>query len=663
MKNILLLVMGTTALLSAMPAIPLLVKDPYLNVWQMADNLCDDWARHWTGGIKAIAGMIRIDGKPYKFMGLVGQYPQAEVLPQSSIEVYPTRTKIAFQNQSIGLELTFLTPALPNDYKLLSLPITYIVASVRSIDGASHSVQLYFDISAEWAGGDPSRKAMWSSERVKAKEGDVISFKIQAANQNILQEVNDYADWGFATWCTGEATNWEAGADSKVRTAFLEGKELANDMDWEQPRAINDRWPVFAFSFDLGKVTSNPQSRRLFIGYIREPATSFAGNVCLPVWKSYLNDWRELVRFVWDDFPSITSACEAFDKELLDRARKVGGDDYAFLISLVHRQVLASCDLVYTKEGRFLFMKEISSGSFIQTVDVIFPASPFFLVLNPELLEMLMEPVFLVSESKDWKEPFAPHDLGHYPLAERQSYGAPMPIEESGNMLLMTAAYIRYAGDLALARKHFDLLHNWADYLAEKGLEPEEQLSTDDFTGPSALNVNLAAKAIAGVAAFSNICDALGMKDLARQYRDRAEAMLAIWLKRADAKTHLGRIYDEPDTWSLKYNIFYAKLAGVDIFPKEIVEREIDFYLGKLNKYGVPLDERFSYTKGDWLAWVAFMSEDEEKREKIFQKLVAFAKETPDKVPFTDWYDTQTGKAVGFRARAVLGAIYGLLAE
>lgn len=658
-RNIILFASSCTILLGAIPSIPLLVKDPYVNVWQMADTLYNDWARHWTGGIKAIAGMVRIDGKPYKFMGLVGQYPEVEVLPQTSIEVYPTRTKITFQNNDIRLELTFLTPALPRDYKLLSLPISYIIATVRSQDRAPHSVQLYFDISAEWASGDPSRKAIWNIEKLKAKEGEILSYRIQSAGQNVLQEINDYADWGVAVWCTGEATSWEAGADDKVRKAFIQGKELAKEMDWEQPRAINDRWPVFAFSFDLGNVKSTPQSRRLVIGYIREPAIVFIGNICLPLWRRYFNNWQDLLTFAWDNFSSINYACEFFDEELQEKARRAGGEDYAFLISLVHRQVLASCELVYTKQGDFLFMKEISSGSFIQTVDVVFPASPFFLALNPELLRMSLEPVLLASEKR--KEPFAPHDLGRYPIAQEQSYGAPMPIEETGNMLLMIAGYIKSSGDLSLAEKHFDLLHRWADYLSEKGLEPENQLCTDDFTGPSALNVNLSAKAIAGIASFSHICDALGKKELARQYMDRAKAMLNVWLRRAEAKTHLSRIYDEPSTWSLKYNIFYAKLVGVDIFPKEIIEREIDFYLSQLNKYGVPLDERFTYTKADWLSWIAFMSENKEKRNRILQTLVAFVRETPDKVPFTDWYDTQTGKAVGFRARPVLGALYGLM--
>jgi len=86
MKIILFLTLSAV-LLSASPAIPLIVKDPYLNVWQMSDNLCEDWARHWTGGIKAIAGMIKVDGKPYKFMGLAGQYPDIEVLPLKSVDI------------------------------------------------------------------------------------------------------------------------------------------------------------------------------------------------------------------------------------------------------------------------------------------------------------------------------------------------------------------------------------------------------------------------------------------------------------------------------------------------------------------------------------------------------------------------------------------------
>jgi hypothetical protein len=658
MKIILFLTLSAV-LLSASPAIPLIVKDPYLNVWQMSDNLCEDWAKHWTGGIKAIAGMIRVDGKPYKFMGLAGQYPDIEVLPLKSVDISPTKTTLVLGNNEITLELVFLTPALPDDLKLLSLPITYITASVKSVDGKTHDVQLYFDISGEWASGTPDKEIVWNLEKLAG--GSLVCFKIEQASSNILREVNDYADWGFPVWATADATSWEAGADSVVRPKFIKGGTLSKDIDWNQPRKINDRWPVFAFQFDVGKVGANPSTKNIIIGYIREIVASCSGHVFLALWKSYFRNWEEMLSFAWDNYKAIASACDSFDKKLMDRARKVGGDDYAYLLSLTYRQVLGACDLGFSGKDKFMFMKEISSGSFIQTVDVVFPASPFCLATNPELLKMQLEPILVVSESMNWKEKYAPHDLGRYPVAGVQSYGTPMPVEESGNMLLMVLAYTKYSKDRSLAKAHFEILQRWADYLVEKGLEPEEQLCTDDFTGPSALNVNLAAKAIAGVAAFSKLCDILGKKDLSEKYINKAKEMLGYWLKKADAGTHLSRIYGKNETWSLKYNILYTKLVGLNIFPQNVIEREVDFYISKLNKYGVPLDERFTYTKADWLSWVAFMSEDKGKREKILQTLMAFVKETPDKVPFTDWYDTQTGKVVGFRARPVLGALFALL--
>ncbi|MGC8842970.1 MAG: glutaminase domain-containing protein [bacterium] len=659
MKYLLLALILATPLLNASTAIPLVVKDPNLNVWLMADHPCDDWARHWTGGIKAIAGMARIDGKPFKFFGLAGQYPEVEILPLKSSQVNPTQTKLIFERDAVRLELTFLTPALPDDLKLLSLPITYLILSVKSVDGKPHNVQLYFDISGEWASGEQNKEIVWNLEELKG--GKLLCFRVKQVSQNILQEINDYADWGFPIWATGEASAWEAGADAAVRGKFLKGERLANDMDWNQPRKISDRWPVFAFLFDLGNVGTREETRKVIIGHIREETASFSNRLFLPLWRSYFRNWEEMLLFAWENFKNIKTACDSFDRNLIERARKAGGDDYANLLSLIHRQVLGACELAYSGNDRFMFMKEISSGSFIQTVDVVFPASPFFLATNPELLKMQLEPIFRASESEAWKEPFAPHDLGRYPVAGGQSYGAPMPIEESGNMLLMVLAYTNISKDLSLARAHFDILERWANYLSEKGLEPEEQLCTDDFTGPSALNVNLSAKAIGGVASFARLCKILGKNELSERYEGKAREMLDYWLKRAEASTHLSRIYGKNETWSLKYNLFYAKLAGLDLFPRQIVEREVDFYLSKLNKYGVPLDERFTYTKADWLSWVAFMSENKEKREKLLQALGLFVKETPDKVPFTDWYDTQTGKVVGFRARPVLGALYALL--
>src|SRR5271165_4603051 len=72
------------------PAVPLVTHDPYFSVWSMSNRLTDDWTKHWTGTINAMCGLVRIDGKPYRFMAP----SQLKVPPmkQLSVDVLPTRT-------------------------------------------------------------------------------------------------------------------------------------------------------------------------------------------------------------------------------------------------------------------------------------------------------------------------------------------------------------------------------------------------------------------------------------------------------------------------------------------------------------------------------------------------------------------------------------------
>jgi hypothetical protein len=645
------------------PAVPLVTHDPYFSCWSFSDHLTDDWPRHWTGAQFSLFGAIRVDQAFYRFLG--GAVFWEGTAHQLSLEVKPTRTIYQFECGPVLLRLTFTSTLLLDDLELLSRPVTYLGFEVKSLDGQSHDVRLYLDCSGEWVVNQPSQMVTW--ERSTSPRLD--SLNIFSTEQNLLKNSGDdrRIDWGRMVLSApkGSATMVAAEANAARETFALYGELPAQD--WERkPRPANS-WggAVLAALIPLGKVGGEEKSVHLLLGYDDEYAIEYFHQPLRAWWRRVPGaNISQAMDQADRDYDSIIRRCEEFDEHLTKEARRVGNEAYARLLGLAYRQAVAAHKLVASPDGRpFFLSKENNSNGCICTVDVTYPSAPLFLYYNPILLKGMLDPIFDYCRSDQWHFPFAAHDLGTYPLANGQVYGKnriedQMPVEECGNMIILTMAIVTVEQDSAYARRHWDLLTRWAEYLLDHGLDPENQLCTDDFAGHFAHNVNLSAKAIVALGCYGKMAAMLGEPEIAAQYQDAAGRFAQEWERMADNGDHYRLAFDQPGSWSQKYNLVWDKLLGLNLFDPQIAAKELAYYGKRINRYGLPLDQRRNYTKSDWILWCAAMTDNQETFDALVNPVYRYAQETSSRVPLSDWHDTINGRHIAFKARSVVGGYF-----
>ncbi|KAI0736168.1 hypothetical protein C8Q72DRAFT_241274 [Fomitopsis betulina] len=663
------------------PSIPLAVRSPYLSAWlpQSANTgtALTTWPQFWNGDTLGWSGFVKVDGLSYNFLGSPAvSNTTFKAATQNNITWTSTRSEFALTAGSVQLVVTFISPVETTSLVNLSMPFSYMAVTATPTDGQSHSVQIYSDISSEWVSGNNTQKVNWNT----TIGDDVIIHQAQLQEQILYEESGDRIQYGSVYFATtnSASTTFQTGEDTVIRAQFINNGTLLNTQDTNF-RAISDKWPSYGFAHDLGNITE-PGTVVFTIGHARDPVINYITNdgslqARCPLYLSQYSTIIDAITAFTNDYDYAQHRSDDLDFQIFQDASAITGN-YSDIVALSLRQTLGAIELTYTPGNTsevMAFVKEISSSQSISTTDVIYPAWPAFLYTNPAIGKALLLPLFEYQATGQYPNQWAAHDLGSaYPVAPGYPNGTDtlMPIEESGNMLIMTLSYTQKTEDLSLVTTYYNLLDQWAQYLVSNTLEPANQLASDAFAGSLANQTNLALKGIIGIKAMAEIAKLVGNSSAGSTYDSIASSYIDQWqtLGTTPDGKHLTLQYGNSSSWGIAYNLYADQLLGTNLVPSSVYDMQTQWYTSVLNSYGVPLDTRNTYTLSNWQAYAAALMTTTTAQTQIINYLHKYLASGLNSYPISDWYDTATGKAtcIGksckpFRARPSVGGHFALL--
>lgn len=626
-----------------LPAYPVATIDPHFSIWSKTDTLTESDTQYWYNLDKKIEGKVIVDGTAYTFLSK-GENP----LEQTGCDITPFTSEYFFKADGFNLSFKTWSPFLFDDFHIMSVPCAFFDVKITFEDADKHNVSVCFIANEQLCYGT---KAKMISKYTHKTDG-LAAVKMGCTQQEPLCDSGDeYSpDWGYISLCGGDCACTKDGISVTLKAECEKCADFTAVISYDDVYSIN-----------------------------------YFGQMLKGLWTEKFSNIEAAMSYCLQHHDELLSKIEAQDAKILSDAEPFG-ENYKKILCAAPRQVMAGHKLVRNEKGELLYLsKEHHSNGCINTVDVSYPAMPMYLLYAPELVKAMMTGIFYFANTHLWNVDFAPHDIGRYPLACGQVYALnlhehliphkisykniykkkstniympqfQMPVEECGNMLIMSYAYYKMTGDKEFITENFYTLSRWAKYLKNKGIILDTQLCTDDFAGHSKKNVNLAIKAIMGLACFSRISDEM---KLGNTFMDTAESFANELLSACCMKEdYLPFSVGKKDSWSLKYNLVWDILFGFGIFSEDLYKAESEKYRKELNAYGVPLDYRRDFTKTDWELWAACLDSTNENIDLFSGRIVSYLADTKDRNCFSDWVETKTPVQSGFDHRTVQGGLF-----
>ncbi|KAJ5739058.1 hypothetical protein N7533_011842 [Penicillium manginii] len=650
------------------PSYPLAVRNPYLSAWMPSDRVQQmpySEPQFWAGQELGWSVIVRVDGQAYSVMG-VPDLDEDEILPATVRRAEFTSTHSIFDLTagSVRLTLDFFSPVTPSNYLRQSLPFSYLTVKVSG-SYFGNNIQVYSDIDGRWTGRE-DRSVLDYEEH----DDGLLIHSLSVEDAAKYAEASDMALWGKAILASrpSESSSLSSltGDPKSVRAQFArEGDLSGQEFAWSYGS-------VAALAHDLGTVYGQ-ESVNFVVGYEREAAINYLGEEYTGYYRAEYPTTHQALSFFLDDYGDALRESLELDEELTAFATAAAGPKYADIVALSTRQAYGGTDLTIPgdsldTDGVLAFIKELSSDGNVNTIDVIMPAFPIYWVLDPDWIRLMLEPVMRYLDAGRWHLPYTIHDLGsHYPhaIGHDDQKAEPMPIEESGNLLILALAYSRATGDSEWTDQYMEIFQKYADYLVDNSIDIATQLSSNDAAGPLANETNLAIKAAVGIKAFGELS---GIDRYSRIGEEHANIFFEGGLGTDEEKKHFTLQYpDQPESWKTPYNLFPDVLLGLNTFSADALRANSKFYASVRGEYGVPLDNRQDWAKSDWNMWLAATFE-KNTRDELVDDLWAFMTNGKHNWPFSDRYvstsshGNEPGIPILCRARPTVGGHFALLA-